>query len=201
MLPRWARPSARADPPHTQQVITSTLPPGTWCSATIQPRLRGLVRFIAGVPADARPLRRQRPRTPHLRPHHDRHLTPRLCEPPGRPTKIPQIRIPGRPHRFPLFRGPITPEAVNSQVKNQPSHPHWRWSLGLHAYSGGRAAVCWGMPSCSCYRRVDLRQWPGLCCFCVARSRPAAPSVGFHNLSVNAEPLDVIAEPMHSSLL
>jgi len=49
MLPRWARPSARADPPHSQQVITSTLPPRTWCSAMMQPRLRGLVRFIAGI--------------------------------------------------------------------------------------------------------------------------------------------------------
>jgi len=32
------------------------------------------------------------------------------------------------------------------------------------------------MPSCPCYRRVDLRKWPDLCCFCVARSRPAQPS-------------------------
>jgi hypothetical protein len=32
------------------------------------------------------------------------------------------------------------------------------------------------MPSCPCYRRVDLRKWPDLCCFCVAPSRPAQPS-------------------------
>jgi hypothetical protein len=31
--------------------------------------------------------------------HHDRHLTPRLREPPGRPTKIPKTRVPGRPIR------------------------------------------------------------------------------------------------------
>jgi hypothetical protein len=44
---------------------------------------------------------------------------------------------------------------------------------GLCANSSARAAVCRGMPSCSCYRRVDLRQYPYLCCFCVARSRHA----------------------------
>ena len=65
-----------------------------------------------GLPADAHPLRRQRPqrpRPPHLRPHHDRHLMPRLCQPPGSPTKIPQARVPGGPHRYPTdmtaFRG------------------------------------------------------------------------------------------------
>ena len=33
------------------------------------------------------------------------------------------------------------------------------------------------MPSCSCYRRVDLRQFPALCCLCLARSRPARPAL------------------------
>jgi hypothetical protein len=31
------------------------------------------------------------------------------------------------------------------------------------------------MPSCSCYRRVDLHKCPDLCCFCVARSRSDRP--------------------------
>jgi len=28
---------------------------------------------------------------------------PRLCQPPGSPTKTPQIRVPGRPHRYPAY--------------------------------------------------------------------------------------------------
>jgi hypothetical protein len=48
MLPRRARPSARADPPHSQQVITSTLPPRTWYSVTMEPRLRA---WCASSPA------------------------------------------------------------------------------------------------------------------------------------------------------
>ncbi len=65
-------------------------------------------------PQMLRPLRRQRPqrpRPPHLRPHHDRHMTP-LCEPleaSGVPHKNPTSPRPGRPHRYPTdttaFRG------------------------------------------------------------------------------------------------
>ena len=49
-----------------------------------------------GLPADAPPLRRQcpqRPRPPHLRPHHDRHLTPGR----NRPIRVKRARCCGRP--------------------------------------------------------------------------------------------------------
>ena len=68
-----------------------------------------------GVSSDAPSLRRQRPqrpRPPHLRPHHDRHRTPRLCEPPGRPTKIPQVRLPGRPPQTSHFSGRTYPQLL-----------------------------------------------------------------------------------------
>jgi hypothetical protein len=48
--------------------------------------------------------------------------------------------------------------------------------VGLHAHSSYRAAVYRGIPSCSCYRRVDLRQCPYLCYFCVGHRRPDQPS-------------------------
>ncbi|HEX2819785.1 MAG TPA: hypothetical protein VHO07_06435, partial [Streptosporangiaceae bacterium] len=66
------------------------------------------------LPADAHPLRRQRPqrpRPPHLRPHHDRHMTPRLREPPGHPTKIPKMRVPAAPQE-PLFRTVVRSRAT-----------------------------------------------------------------------------------------
>jgi site-specific recombinase XerC len=64
-----------------------------------------------GLPADAPPLRRQRPqrpRPPHLRPHHDRHLMPPLCEPPeasGVPHKNPTNPRPGPPPQVSHFSG------------------------------------------------------------------------------------------------
>jgi hypothetical protein len=48
-----------------------------------------------GLPADAPPLRRQRPkrpRPPHLRPHHDRHVRPLPWRRTGRPRAPHQIR-------------------------------------------------------------------------------------------------------------
>ena len=76
MLPRWARPSARTGPPHSQQVITSMLPPGTWCSATMQPRLRGLVRFIASTPVSVEHRLPVLTRRPHPGPASGRRTAP-----------------------------------------------------------------------------------------------------------------------------
>ena len=75
---------------------------------------------------------------------------------------------------LPLFRGPFIPEPVLPRRVIGPAHPHRRWSLRLHAESSDRAVVCRGMPSCSCYRRVDLRQSRT----CVACVWPAAGPPG-----------------------
>jgi hypothetical protein len=51
------------------------------------------------------------------------------------------------------------------------------------------------MPSCSCYRRVDLRQCPDLCCFCVARGSPDQPSRQCPQLAPAARPAEDRPQP------
>ena len=75
-------------------------------AAPLQPHLAGPRRSRTGpdgtqrldLPADARPVRRQRPRRPRppqLRPHHGRHLTPAQrhpAAPPGQSKTLPEAR-------------------------------------------------------------------------------------------------------------
>ncbi len=68
-------------------------------------------------PRKAHPLRHQRPQHPrllHLRPHHDRHVMPRLCGPPEASGEPPQkshkyaSRRPGPPPRESHFSGGLS---------------------------------------------------------------------------------------------
>jgi len=86
-----------------------------------RPRRRpdGTQRLV--LAPDAPPLRRQRPqrpRPPHLRPHHDRHLRP----PPW--PLAPTASHSGRAANLPLGAGPEVPERPPGQAAEGPGWPH-----------------------------------------------------------------------------
>ena len=121
--------------------------------ASLQPHLAGPRRPRGrpdgtqrlDLPADAPPLRRQRPqrpRPPHLRPHHDRHLTPAATTPAlargrrpcqrarGSPSLSRSARTKARADQLPANHaglkresvpGSRSPKSVNDQLRELPS--------------------------------------------------------------------------------
>ncbi len=106
----------------------------TWLDRRPRRRPDGTQRL--GLPADAPPLRRQRPqRPPHLRPHHDRHLMPPLCGPP---------EASGVPHKNPTNPRPGPPPQVSHGHDGIPRHTpalllKWRRKRLLNRRNAGDA--------------------------------------------------------------